>query len=231
MYPHRIRLRGPWELEARATEGDAPEVRRVMLPTGWGEIGVGHPFGQLRLRRRFGLPRQLDEWERVWLVCDGFGGRALWVLNGHEFQPMEVVRGAVEADITYQLAQRNELTIDLLDGQPDGPAWQEVALEIRCRAYLRGVRAVATRTEAGWQIQVRGAVVRDQPGDSLEVYALVNGKNQDYQQVQTDEPVSAVQFMLPWEAKQDEKELTVRVDLVNVSTIWHTAECVVKLEG
>jgi hypothetical protein len=25
------------------------------------------------------------------------------------------------------------------------------------------------------------------------------------------------------------KEVTVRIDLVNLSTVWHTAECVVKL--
>jgi len=229
MYPHRIRLRGPWELEVRTTEGDKPNVRRVMLPMGWGEIGVGHPFGRVRLRRRFGLPRRLDEWERVWLVCDGFGGPSTWRLNGYEIQPMEVERGTVEADVTYILAERNQLTIDLLDGQPDGPPWQEVALEIRCRAYLRGIRAVADQSQSGWLIQVRGAVVLEQPGDALELYALVDGKNQGYQRIQTDEPVSGVHFLLPWESKPGEKEVTVRVDLVNVSTIWHTVECVVKL--
>ena len=87
----------------------------------------------------------------------------------------------------------------------------------------------ADRVEGGWVIQVGGEVVREQPGDSLELYALIDGANQDYHQLQTDEPVSDVQFVLPSAGKSDDREVTVRVDLVNVSTIWHTAECVVRL--
>src|SRR5262245_28961668 len=183
MYPHRIRLRGPWELEERATEGDAPNVRRVTLPTGWGEIGVGHPFGPVRLRRRFGLPLRLDEWERVWLVCDSLGVPAIWRVNDRELHPVSVERNTVEADITYMLSRRNELTVDLLERQTDGPVWQEVALEIRCRAYLRAVRANAQRIESGWLIEVGGAVVTEEDGDSLELYALVDGVNRGYQRV------------------------------------------------
>jgi len=72
-------------------------------------------------------------------------------------------------------------------------------------------------------------VVREHPGDSLELYALVDGANQDYQQLQTDEPVARIQFIFPWRGRPENREVTIRVDLVNVSTIWHTAECVVKL--
>src|SRR4029079_5922000 len=115
---------------------------------------------------------------------------------------------------------------DLLDRQAERPVWQGVGLEIRCPAYLCGLRATAEPTESGWQIEVHGAVVRDEPGDALEVYALIDGTNQGHQQIQTEEPVCPVRFMLPWENKSDATELWVRVDLVNVSTIWHTAECV-----
>src|SRR5262245_36216308 len=59
MYPHRIRLRGPWEHEP--------------LPD---TTGTRH-------RRRFGYPGQIDATERVWITCEGVTGRATVTLNKH----------------------------------------------------------------------------------------------------------------------------------------------------
>src|SRR5438477_13088651 len=94
MYPHRIRLRGPWECEplARAVS-DAqgrsemvvealPPPRRMVLPCRWGEGGLADFAGRVRFRRRFGLPRQLDAHERVWLTFAGVDGVAWLSLNG-----------------------------------------------------------------------------------------------------------------------------------------------------
>jgi hypothetical protein len=134
-----------------------------------------------------------------------------------------------EAEITPLLRERNELTIELTRGDPDQRVWEDVALEIRCRAFLRETFAIAHRLDDEWIIQVFLNVVRERPGDSLEIYALINGTNQDYRQLQTDDLVVGVEFKLPWREKPDDGEVTVRVELVNVSTIWHTAECVVKL--
>jgi len=229
MYPHRIRLRGPWEVDAVSPACETITTR-VTMPVRWKEVPtVGHG-GVVRWRRRFGLPRQLDDWERVWLVCQGFEGRASWSLNGNECLPHSGGDGMLETEITSLLHERNELTIEMTPGDADQWVWEELALEIRSRAYLRGMRAVADRTEAGWLIRVDGELVKEQPGDSLELYALIDGRHQDYQRVQTDELVSHVHFTVPWEAKSEAKEMTVRVDLVNVSTIWHTAESVVKLD-
>jgi hypothetical protein len=229
MYPHRIRLRGPWEMDVVSLAGGLSTVR-VTMPAPWNEIGLEGHSGIVRFRRRFGLPRHLEDWERVWLVCQGLAGRASWSLNGTKVVPAAGGEGVLEAKITPLLCERNELNVELKPGDPDRLVWEELALEIRCRAILQNIRAIAKRAEDGWIILVFGEVVREQPGDSLEVYALIDGANQGYRQLPSDDAVSRVEFGLPWRAEADDREVTVRLDLVNVSTIWHTVECVVKLE-
>jgi hypothetical protein len=230
MYPHRIRLRGPWEMDVVSLGGEL-STTRVTMPARWGEIGLEGHAGVVRFRRRFGQPRHLDDWERVRLVCRGLCGRASWSLNGDEVISSGDGEGVVEAEITPLLRERNELTVELNPGDPDQLVWEELALEIRCRAILRNVRAFAQSTADGWMILVFGEVVREQPGDSLEVYALIDGANQGYQQLQNDAEVSRVEFRMPWRAKPGDRGVTVRVDLVNVSTIWHSVECLVMLDG
>src|SRR5262245_97069 len=66
MYPHRIRLRGPWECQPLAPDGPPP--RRVTLPCRWADGGLGDFRGPVRFRRRFGYPGRLDAHERVWLT-------------------------------------------------------------------------------------------------------------------------------------------------------------------
>jgi hypothetical protein len=228
MYPHRIRLRGPWEMDVVSLAGGL-STTRVSMPARWGEIGLEGHAGVVRFRRRFGLPRHLDDRERVWLVCEGLTGRATWSLNGNSIRLGADGDGRLGAEMTSLLRDRNELAVELRPGEAGEFAWEEVALEIRCRAFLRGIGAVVQPTQDGWLIRVHGELVREHPGDPLELYALVDGRNHEYQQVRTDQPVSPVQFMLPLERIEAGKEVTVRIDLVNLSTVWHTAECVVKL--
>ena len=49
MYPHRIRLRGPWECEplARAGGGPLPPPCRITMPCRWGEAGLADFAGRL----------------------------------------------------------------------------------------------------------------------------------------------------------------------------------------
>src|SRR5579885_2874724 len=49
MYPHRIRLRGPWECEP---PGGPPVV--VTMPCHWAAAGLADLGGRFRCRRRFG---------------------------------------------------------------------------------------------------------------------------------------------------------------------------------
>src|SRR5262249_54082839 len=87
MYPHRIRLRGPWECEPPALPGQSekehavlPKPRRITMPARlaahFADFGAG-----LRLRRRFGFPGRLDDFERVWLTFAAIQGQAEIVLN------------------------------------------------------------------------------------------------------------------------------------------------------
>src|SRR5271170_7960728 len=82
MYPHRIRLRGPWECEPVQDVGNGPPPRRVFMPCGWLAAGLGGFHGAARFTRKFGYPGQIDDGEHVWLTCAGcIGGREVR-LNG-----------------------------------------------------------------------------------------------------------------------------------------------------
>jgi hypothetical protein len=129
MYPHRIRLRDPWQHEASA---DAP--------------------GHARSRRRFGYPGRIDPHERVWLTVAGVAGPAEVSLNGVALGRAE---GDAEFEVTGLLRPRNEV---MLEGPGDsgGVPFAEVALEVRATAFLRrlavecsGEEVVATGEVAG----------------------------------------------------------------------------------
>jgi len=123
--PHVIRLRGPWvyqPLERQVLAGDGsvvavagglPEAGRITLPDDWGKTLGGDFRGRVRYVRRFGRPSNLDRAQRVWLVCDGVDLRATCELNARALGPIEGYRRAVRFDITSELAERNELTVDV----------------------------------------------------------------------------------------------------------------------
>jgi hypothetical protein len=113
MYPHRIRLRGPWEWQAGEASGT------IVLPGSLAGVA-----GRVTFRRRFGYPGTIDTHERVWLLA----GSGAATLNG-------VPLGAgVAFDVTALLRPRNELGIEV-----DGPTPGDVALEVRATAYLADV--------------------------------------------------------------------------------------------
>jgi hypothetical protein len=219
-YPHRIRLRGPWEVEGT----DPAFSRRVTLPARLGDIGLGDVRGRVRFRRRFGLPRRLDDWERVWLTSAGVTGSAAWRLNGVALTLAESSDGSFESEVTAQLRDRNELAIELSAAGPNAGVWGEVALEIRCRAYLRGVAARFCRRGDGSVVVVRGEVVSEDPSDHLELYALVDGRQAGYRRCPAARAVADFEFVMPVGDVDPGGNMTVRVDLVNVATVWHTVE-------
>jgi hypothetical protein len=83
-YPHRIRLRGPWQSEP--------------LPQG------------VRRSRRFGYPGRIDSDERVWLTFHGVGGRVEVSLNGQLLGTHEGLV-AFEYEVTSLLRARNEVVM------------------------------------------------------------------------------------------------------------------------
>src|SRR5262249_22662099 len=84
MLPHRIRLRGPWQVESSRT---------IRLPDEWHALGAEPAC----LIRSFGWPNPLAAHERVWLLLDGLTAPCEARLNG---APLGTLRPPVECDIT-----------------------------------------------------------------------------------------------------------------------------------
>jgi hypothetical protein len=232
MYPHRIRLRGPWECEPLARAGDrtgpVPEPRRMTIPCRWGEGGLAGFAGRVRFRRRFGYPGRIDDYERVWLTFAGIEGAADVWLNGESLGRHE---GACEFDATGLLRQRNELVVEVEAPSDAGGLWGEAALEVRCTAFLRGVRVWAVAAGEGVELHAAGEVVgtAERP---LELYMILDRSNVAYAVVEaepggrpfhlTAEGLTGVDVAAPH---------VVRVELVNGATVWFASEQPMALRG
>src|SRR5438552_1331102 len=89
MYPHRIRLRGPWTCESlyrlmpdgQRSTADLPPPFRMRMPGRWSDGVLGDFRGGLRFIRLFGYPGRIDDFERVWLTFAGLEGKAAVTLN------------------------------------------------------------------------------------------------------------------------------------------------------
>jgi hypothetical protein len=210
MYPHRIRLRGPWECEAPL----GADPRRIHLPCRWEQLVPPAYRGSVRLVRRFGYPGRLDAFEHVWLSCTGVTAQAAVALNGQSLGTAP--SGSFEYDVTSRLGPRNHLEVLLVAETTAGPVWEEVALEIRRAAFLR---AAARRTGQDG-VEVRGVVVGT-ASHPLELYALVGGRNAHYQLVDADPAGRPFQFTL---TGVDPACATVQLDLVHIATSWYALE-------
>jgi hypothetical protein len=182
MYPHRIRLRGPWQ---------AAPARRV---------------------RRFGWPRPPAGHEHVWLACDGVPAGSRVVLNDRPLGTCSEM--SFERDVTDLLAERNGLTLEF-DTDP-GEAWGDVALEVRCPAFLRDtrIRPVDDRLVA------TGLVVGP-AGLGLELYALVGRRTVDYAAVEADPAGRPFALSAPLPAAGSGEPPLVQVDLVHGASVWY----------
>ena len=173
MYPHRIRLRGPWEYESISTE--TPASGRIDLP--WAADRTRFA-GPVRYRRRFGLPRQIDPHERVWLIIQGLVSEASVSLNGH---PLE---SGTQFEVTSDLRERNELQVEIERDDQTAVLWDEIALEIRCTTFLRNVQ-ISVRFEAGSPfLEATGVVVGDSR-EALELYLILDRSNVAYTPVRS----------------------------------------------
>jgi hypothetical protein len=234
MYPHRIRLRGPWEYERldrpraekRAARerselragganptGDTPLSGRVVLPCAPGPLA--EMAGRLRFKRRFGYPGRIDAHERVWLIFSGVKAPVEIAVNGVALGRHS---GDVEVDVSNLLQPRNEVTADVvLDGNEG--LWDEAALEIRCTAYLRGVRVAVM----SGRIHARGEVVGMAEGP-LELYLIADRSPAGYEQVP---PAGRTHpFDLSTDALNPEGKpvAVVKIDLVQGASVWYTVE-------
>lgn len=238
MYPHRIRLRGPWQCEplARAVQqidGKSetapralPPPCRMTMPCRWGDGGLGDFAGRVRFRRRFGVPRQLDPHEVVWLTFAGADTIALVTLNGQLLGRHEQAAEPFEFDVTGLLQERNELVVEVEAPSGNDGLWGEVALEVRATAFLRGVHAWAEYTQETVRLHIQGEVV----GTSdrlLELYVLSDRGTIAYRTIQ---PLPAGQAfdLLVEESATALKQAgspEVRIELVHGAVVWYTVAC------
>jgi hypothetical protein len=213
MYPHRIRLRGPWDYEALdVPAGETSSAGRVIMPC---DCWDG-PGGRVTFRRRFGYPGQIDSHERVWLVFDGVAVPMRVTVNESD---LGTYAGAVEVDVTQLLRARSELTVEMTDLAPGSRFWDEVALEVRCTAYLRNVQV----TRSGGMILATGEVVGTAAGP-LELYLVADRSPAGYAKV---DPAGGVQsFSLRTEGTNRDGEPISRVtiELVQGAVAWYSVE-------
>ena len=219
MYPHRIRLRGPWEYDA----GGPP--RRVTMPCRRTDLGTD--AGRVRCRRSFGLPRQLDPHERVWLVVEqGAGAVQELVLNEQPLNPGDGAWSSRAFEVTGLLARRNVLQIVAEVPATDCLLWDEVALEIRCTAFLHAVRVQVEPLGDHVRLHTGGEVLGE-AGQPLEVYVLVENKTVAYAPVTAGGPFAVASDPLP--AGQFTAGSTARVELVCGAVVWYSVDVPVQV--
>lgn len=225
MYPHRIRLRGPWECEPLQALGDLllPGPRRMNLPCRWAEAGLVDFAGLVRFRRRFGYPGRIDDCERVWLTFAAIEGSAAVWLNGIELdRPVPNAIG-FEYCITSLLQPRNELVVEV-NGPVTGGIWGAVALEVRRSAFLRAVQVRPEQTGAAVRLRVSGEVVGS-AGRPLEIYVVLGRSTVAYGLAEA--AAEGRPFVLHSEALSAadcRDEAGARVDLVDGAVVWYTVE-------
>lgn len=210
MYPHRIRLRGPWQCEPL----DGPAPRRVIMPCRWFDAGLANFHGSARFTRRFGYPGRVDDSEHVWLICDGCTGCTEVRLNGQLLAQQACSSFAF--DVTPILSQRNQLEV-LIQGDTDGAGvWGDVAMEIRKDAFLADVHI--ERSESATTLAGKAVGIAPQP---VELYVLVDGRHVDYRTIEPTPAGQAFQFEL---LDITSSNRTVRVEMIHISSIWYVVE-------
>jgi hypothetical protein len=210
MYPHRIRLRGPWECEPA---GIPP--RRVNMPCTWTEAGLSGHRGIVRFVRKFGYPGKADpEFEHIWLTCDGCTDVMEVRLNGALLN--QSIAGTFAFDVTPLMAERNQLEVVIDAKSEDAGLWGEVALEIRKDAFLANVAAEFNAN----QLTVTGEVVGAAP-QPLEMYILVDNRHADYRKILPSLNGTPFRIELPEMASTCG---VVRVEIVHVSAVWYAVE-------
>ena len=212
IYPHRIRLLGPWDCEPLVP---ALPLRRFTPPARLRDAGLADFSGRVRLVRRFGYPGRIDTYEHVWRTFAAVAGHATVTLNGQAVAG-HLHRRAGEFEVTPLLAARNRLDVLLVADAGDAGLPGEIALEIRRDAFLR--TPAAHRTADG-VIHVTGLVV-GQCSRPLELYALGNGRHLGYSLTEADP--AGQPFDLACAA--DDGLQRIRIELVCVARCWYAAE-------
>jgi hypothetical protein len=195
----------------------------MTMPCRWSEGGLGEFAGRVRFRRRFGYPGRIDEHERVWLTFDGVEGTANVTLNGDSLGRRKGDDGPFEFEVTRLLRQRNELTVEVVCPSPHGGLWGEVALEVRCTAFLRGVRIEANPVETATRLHVTGKLVGtcERP---LELYLLLDRSTVLYTTLEAVPEGRAFSYTTEPLTTDASREHVACLELVNGAVVWYALE-------
>ncbi len=217
MYPHRIRLRGPWCYAPLA--GSLP-TGVMRLPCRWRDGGLDEFSGKVRFTRHFGSPRRLDPYERVWLTVAGVSGSCEIDLNDKFVGHRQGIDHPVEFPITDLIRPRNTLTITV-EADSNGGIWGEVALEIRAAAWLSDVTVEAWSEGENGFLRLRAAV-RGEAERPLDLYAILGRSTALQAAVSAGQSFELVSEPLPPERWREER--AVCVELMNGASAWCTLE-------
>jgi beta-mannosidase len=181
MYPHRIRLHGPWQFEPLARTavhadgrieqrfGPVPPPGRMRIPTTSAGTVLDGFRGRVRWRRDFHWPpRTLEPHERLWLAFYGVDYFADVALNDVPLGRHEGYFDPFEFEATGLIGRRNELVVDV-----DCPAEMDACrprmirgtLETHAPGFVGGlwrdvtlqVRSVAFLRHVGVQAHLDGS--------------------------------------------------------------------------
>jgi hypothetical protein len=189
--------------------------RRVTMPGRFRDHGLTAIAGRVRFIRTFGYPGQIDDHERIWLTCDGLEGVADILLN--DLVLARDHTGPFAFDVTPQMKRHNRLEVAIAADSDSAGLWGEVALEIRCSAYLSDLE-VQRLADGGLEVSGR---VRGTCDSALELYGLGDRAHVHYQRIEARPEGTPFRFVVP--ARQP-PVMRVRVDLIHISTIWHAWE-------
>jgi hypothetical protein len=207
----------------------------MTMPCHWSEGGLRNFTGLVRFRRRFGYPGRIDEHERVWLTFEGIDREAEIRVNDHRLGRSQGRCGAFEFEVTTLLRPRNELVVDVDGTAEQGGLWGEVALEVRCTAWLRNIRHSLQLRWNEAELLVSGEVVgvAERP---LELYIVLDRSVVAYQEIRAIPEGQCFEMVTRGSAEQWRGNATalgqsvVRVDLVNGASVWYTHEAEVTFE-
>ncbi len=134
MAPHRIHLRGPWEVSGPWPDAEAASLRTVTLPMPWRAL-FGTQAGTATFRRWFHRPTNLASGDRLAIILTGVRGTGSFRLNDDPWETLHLDGTQAHVSITLaQLRQRNrlevELTFDPTLTTEAGGLFDAVALEI-----------------------------------------------------------------------------------------------------
>lgn len=122
--PHRIRLRGPWDIRPHAA-GACPG--RMTIPGALRDGGWPGYVGTVSFYRRFGRPSNLGTGDRVRLAFERVTGPAEVRLND---EPIGNLAGSGSFDVTGRLRERNMLAVEMMAMDDGCGIVGDVTLEI-----------------------------------------------------------------------------------------------------